>query len=101
MLLYKSTEIFDFVNTFRSVTIIPIVICKLLAGSHLDWRDTPPPVFDAMATSDIDQLIDMGFDRERAQLAVSKTGGRTYLYHDMLIHKGWIDWHLLTMTSQF
>jgi len=28
-----------------------------------------------MTTSDIDQLIDMGFDRERAQLAVSKTGG--------------------------
>jgi len=28
-----------------------------------------------MTTSDVDQLIDMGFDRDRAQLAVSKTGG--------------------------
>lgn len=25
--------------------------------------------------SDLDQLIEMGFDKERAQLAVSKTGG--------------------------
>ncbi|EAW10160.1 putative UBX domain protein [Aspergillus clavatus NRRL 1] len=28
-----------------------------------------------MATSDLDQLIEMGFDKERAQLAVAKTGG--------------------------
>ncbi|KAJ5812252.1 UBX domain protein [Penicillium riverlandense] len=27
-------------------------------------------------TSDLDQLIEMGFDKERAQLAVAKTGGR-------------------------
>jgi hypothetical protein len=25
--------------------------------------------------SDLDQLIEMGFDKERAQLAVTKTGG--------------------------
>jgi len=28
-----------------------------------------------MASSDLDQLIEMGFDQERAQLAVSKGGG--------------------------
>ncbi|KAL4873154.1 hypothetical protein BDV12DRAFT_160476 [Aspergillus spectabilis] len=28
-----------------------------------------------MATSDLDQLIEMGFDRERAELAVKKSGG--------------------------
>lgn len=29
-----------------------------------------------MATSDLDQLIEMGFDKERAELAVKKSGGR-------------------------
>jgi hypothetical protein len=29
--------------------------------------------------SDLDQLIEMGFDKERAQLAVTKTGGRKSL----------------------
>ncbi|GAA5230947.1 hypothetical protein GCM10025794_32990 [Massilia kyonggiensis] len=29
-----------------------------------------------MATSDLDQLIEMGFDKERAELAVARTGGR-------------------------
>ncbi|KAJ5673917.1 UBX domain protein [Penicillium macrosclerotiorum] len=33
--------------------------------------------------SDLDQLIEMGFDKERAQLAVSKTGGRK-LFFDQL-----------------
>lgn len=28
-----------------------------------------------MGSSDVDQLMEMGFDQERAQLAVSKTGG--------------------------
>lgn len=28
-----------------------------------------------MAPSDLDQLIEMGFDKERAQIAISKTGG--------------------------
>ena len=28
-----------------------------------------------MGSSDLDQLIEMGFDQERAQLAISKTGG--------------------------
>lgn len=28
-----------------------------------------------MSTSDLDQLIDMGFERERAEMAVKKTGG--------------------------
>jgi len=30
-----------------------------------------------MATSDLDQLIAMGFDKERSEMAVKKTGGRT------------------------
>lgn len=29
--------------------------------------------------SDLDQLIEMGFDKERAQLAVTKTGGCKFL----------------------
>lgn len=29
-----------------------------------------------MATSDLDQLIEMGFDKDRAELAVKKNGGR-------------------------
>jgi hypothetical protein len=33
---------------------------------------------DIMA-SDLDQLIEMGFDKERAQLAVTKTGGCKFL----------------------
>lgn len=32
--------------------------------------------------SDLDQLIEMGFDKERAELAVKKTGGRK-LSHPM------------------
>ena len=32
----------------------------------------------AMATSDLDQLLDMGFEKEKATLAVKKTGGCTY-----------------------
>lgn len=28
--------------------------------------------------SDLEQLIEMGFDKERAQLAVSKTGGSRF-----------------------
>lgn len=28
-----------------------------------------------MATSDLDQLVEMGFDKERAQMAVAKSGG--------------------------
>lgn len=35
-------------------------------------------------TSDLDQLIDMGFEKERAQLAVSKTGGRKSIPADNL-----------------
>lgn len=31
-----------------------------------------------MGSSDLDQLIEMGFDKERAELAVAKSGGRTY-----------------------
>jgi UBA/TS-N domain len=31
-----------------------------------------------MTNSDLDQLIDMGFDEERAKLAISNSGGRTY-----------------------
>lgn len=34
-----------------------------------------------MASSDLDQLIEMGFDQERAQLAVSKGGGSKSLFH--------------------
>jgi hypothetical protein len=30
-----------------------------------------------MAASDLNMLIDMGFDSERAKLAVKKTGSRT------------------------
>jgi hypothetical protein len=29
-----------------------------------------------MTTSDLDQLIEMGFDKERAEIAVKKSGGR-------------------------
>lgn len=29
--------------------------------------------------SDLEQLIDMGFEKERAELAVKATGGRTYI----------------------
>ena len=29
-----------------------------------------------MATSDLDQLLDMGFDKDKAQMAVEKAGGR-------------------------
>jgi hypothetical protein len=30
--------------------------------------------------SDLDQLIEMGFDKERAQIAVTKTGGCQFLH---------------------
>ena len=33
------------------------------------------PHISIMATSDLDQLIDMGFEKEKAALAVKKTGG--------------------------
>ena len=32
-----------------------------------------------MASSDLDQLVEMGFEQERAQLAVTKGGGRMCL----------------------
>jgi hypothetical protein len=28
--------------------------------------------------SDLDQLLDMGFDKERAEIAVERTGGRKH-----------------------
>lgn len=31
-----------------------------------------------MASSDLDQLIEMGFDKERAELAVAKGNGRMF-----------------------
>lgn len=31
-----------------------------------------------MTASDLEQLLEMGFEKERAELAVSKTGGRTF-----------------------
>lgn len=33
-----------------------------------------------MASSDLDVLVDMGFDKERADMAVKKTGGRKFVY---------------------
>jgi hypothetical protein len=37
-----------------------------------------------MATSDLNMLIEMGFDSERAKLAVKKTGSRTsYTLHNI------------------
>lgn len=43
---------------------------------HLSTRDcTFQSCGTTMASSDLDQLIEMGFDQERAQLAVSKGGG--------------------------
>jgi len=33
-----------------------------------------------MATSDLNMLLDMGFEKERAELAVKKTGNRNSLY---------------------
>jgi hypothetical protein len=38
-------------------------------------------LFFKMATSDLDMLIDMGFDAERAKIAVKKTGSRTSYAH--------------------
>jgi hypothetical protein len=32
-----------------------------------------------MTASDLEQLLEMGFEKERAELAVSKTGGRAFL----------------------
>ena len=32
-----------------------------------------------MAASDLEQLLEMGFEKERAEIAVKKTGGRTLL----------------------
>lgn len=28
--------------------------------------------------SDLEQLLDMGFDKERAEIAIKKSGGRTF-----------------------
>lgn len=36
--------------------------------------------------SDLDQLIEMGFDKERAQLAVGKTGGCKLTPKPLLTH---------------
>jgi hypothetical protein len=33
-----------------------------------------------MASSDLDVLVDMGFEKERADMAVKKTGGRKFSY---------------------
>ncbi len=33
-----------------------------------------------MASSDLDVLVDMGFDKERADMAVKKTGGRKFVH---------------------
>lgn len=34
-----------------------------------------------MTASDLEQLLEMGFEKERAEIAVSNTGGRTSTLH--------------------
>jgi hypothetical protein len=43
-----------------------------------------------MGSSDLNLLVEMGFDKEKAELAVKKTGSRTYSNHAM---------HMLTFLS--
>src|SRR6267378_2102312 len=86
-LLDKSTEIFGFANTFRPLTITLIIAGYWLTGYPRLFYLVILIAHATMTTSDVDQLIDMGFDRDRAQLAVSKTGGRTYLYRDILFYR--------------
>lgn len=38
-----------------------------------------------MASSDLDVLVDMGFDKERADMAVKKTGGRKFAYIHLIL----------------
>lgn len=38
-----------------------------------------------MATSDLDQLLMMGFDKERSEMALKDTGGRKYI-EDVPLH---------------
>jgi UBX domain-containing protein 1/4 len=40
-----------------------------------------------MAISDLDQLIDMGFEEERAKLAISNSGGRTFSKNFPFLHQ--------------
>jgi len=42
-------------------------------------QQTPlSPNITANMASDLETLLDMGFDKERAEIAVKKTGGRMY-----------------------
>ncbi len=58
-----------------------------LVTSHpaTDQRRTPLGYPD-MASSDFDVLLDMGFDTERAEMAVEKTGGCTSLFYHISLH---------------
>lgn len=45
--------------------------------------------------SDLDQLVDMGFDKDRAELAVKQTGGRRFclaFYPQLRLTKFYSSW---------
>ena len=60
---------------YPSISSRPTVIYR-----SLSFPPQPLELTVAMATSDLDQLLEMGFDKERAQIAVTKTGGRKLLF---------------------
>lgn len=67
-------------NNFAGLSTSDSVFYKAFINT-LSIRSLVPEHTSTVFTmaSDLDQLIEMGFDKERAQLAVTKTGGRKSL----------------------
>lgn len=67
---------------FKNISTSPYIFFSCLLSSTSSIRNytlssTQQPT-NRMASTDLEQLIDMGFDKERAELAVKKTGGRKF-----------------------
>jgi hypothetical protein len=71
--LCYSSQVFNQLRfLFSSFTIINHI-------SPFAPQQTPlPPNTTTNMPSDLDTLLDMGFDKERAEIAVKKTGGREF-----------------------
>ena len=79
--LLNSGDLLFSISAFLNFLLLPreLPVTPAPYFGYLKTAEDTTPFLSTMATSDLDQLIDMGFDKEKAALAVKKTGGCTSL----------------------